>query len=1397
MRRLLRAIAFSVFFLFSIPNIFAQSNQTLANGGTTTAVNFAGTGCSYSWVNSNPSVGLPASGTGNISSFTAINTSNAPVTVTITATPVPTNYAYISNYFDGTVSVVNTITNTVAATIPVGVQPLAVTVNADGSRVYVANTSDHTISVINALTNQVVATIGGVYPEGLIVSPDGSKLFVANLGGTISVISTATNTIIAVITTSSNLYSLAISSDGAKLYAPNISSNSVFVINTTSYSVSSTITVGSQPDGIVLSPDNTKAYVANGSNTISVISTTGNTVTNTIDLSFSPGFICISPDGKELYVTDKNSDEVHIINTATNSVGATVAVTGSASGISISPDGKDVYVDNGNVQLNNNPNSNTVTVINTATNMVTATIPVGSHPVGFGDFISGGIGCNSSPVTFTITVNPAAVAPAITTGTASGTIFACVGTASASPDIQQFTVSGSNLTTGVTAIAPTGFEVSATAGSGYASSVMLNQSSGNLSSTTVYVRSAAGDEAGKISGNVVLSSPGAANQQIPVSGTVNALPIANAVPNQTVANGGTTTTVNFTGTGNNFTWTNDTPGIGLAASGTGNISSFTAVNTGSSPVTATITATPMNVGYAYISNYGDRTVSVINTQTNTVVESIPVGSQPQGVAVSPDGSRVYVTDQESSMVSVINTSTNAVIANINVDSSPAGIVVSLDGSKIYVTSSVFNNVDVISTVTNTILAKIPVGGLPNGIIISPDGSKVYVANGYTSDISVINTATNTVEINFSVGSGPTNLAITPDGKFIYVSNSGEYTAGNTVSVVSTATYQIVSTITVGFGPGGIAVSPDGSRVFVINDDNISVINTATNLVVATIAVGDRPVGVAFTSDGSSAYVTNEFSNNVSVINTSTNTVIATVGTEAPFSFGSFVSGGTSCPGSPTTFTITVNPTTTAPTITASTVTGNITACLGTASASPNIEQFTVSGSGLTANITAIVTTPLNFQISLNATSGFGSSLILPQTNGTVSNTIIYVRSAATAPAEEFASNVKLTSAGGAYQSVGIGYTIYAIPSVDAVISQTFANGAITSAINFSGTAATYNWVNDTPGIGLAASGTGNIPVFTAINSTQNPITATITVTPLNSTNCNGTPIIFTITVNPTALPSTLTATANLDPLTTIYGTSSSVESFTVSGTNISGGILVTPPPGFEVSTNGTAFNTTTTISGNGGISSATVYIRLAATTPVSLYSGNIVLSTANTNSVNVFMPAGTVTPAPLTITANNITKPLNAVNPPLTITYAGFVNNDGPAQLTAQPVVTTTALTQSPIGQYPITVSDAISPNYTFTYIPGILSIQPSISAIAIPNTFTPNGDGINDTWQIKYLEYYPKSTVNIFDRWGQKVFSSIGYPIPWDGTYKGAVLPTGTYYYIIDPKTGQAIFSGWLAIIR
>jgi gliding motility-associated-like protein len=86
---------------------------------------------------------------------------------------------------------------------------------------------------------------------------------------------------------------------------------------------------------------------------------------------------------------------------------------------------------------------------------------------------------------------------------------------------------------------------------------------------------------------------------------------------------------------------------------------------------------------------------------------------------------------------------------------------------------------------------------------------------------------------------------------------------------------------------------------------------------------------------------------------------------------------------------------------------------------------------------------------------------------------------------------------------------------------------------------------------------------------------------------------------------------------------------------------------------------------------------------------------------------------------------------------------------------------------------------------------------IVVVNTFTPNGDGINDTWEIPMLHTYPNCKVSVFSRYGTVVYNSVGYSKAWDGTYKQKQVPTGTYYYIIDLKNGKDKVSGSVTVIR
>ena len=84
-----------------------------------------------------------------------------------------------------------------------------------------------------------------------------------------------------------------------------------------------------------------------------------------------------------------------------------------------------------------------------------------------------------------------------------------------------------------------------------------------------------------------------------------------------------------------------------------------------------------------------------------------------------------------------------------------------------------------------------------------------------------------------------------------------------------------------------------------------------------------------------------------------------------------------------------------------------------------------------------------------------------------------------------------------------------------------------------------------------------------------------------------------------------------------------------------------------------------------------------------------------------------------------------------------------------------------------------------------------------IPNVFSPNSDGINDTWSIKYLETFVNATIRIFNRYGQEVFYAKQYNTPWDGRLNNADMPVGVYYFMIEPNNGRNRYTGSVTLLR
>jgi YVTN family beta-propeller protein len=201
-----------------------------------------------------------------------------------------------------------------------------------------------------------------------------------------------------------------------------------------------------------------------------------------------------------------------------------------------------------------------------------------------------------------------------------------------------------------------------------------------------------------------------------------------------------------------------------------------------------------------VANNVGNVVSVIDTATNTVTAAIIIGLTPElrannseGVAVSPDGSKLYVTNSNGDSVSIIDTATNKIINTWYVGREPKGIAVAPDGT-VFVTISGAHTVSVFGTVSGAVA----VGNDPTGVAVNPVGTKAYVTNSVDGTVSVIDTSNNTVTATVSVGNWPWGVAVTPDGKKVYVANE----ESNTIPIIDTATNTVVATM----GAGGLPIA---------------------------------------------------------------------------------------------------------------------------------------------------------------------------------------------------------------------------------------------------------------------------------------------------------------------------------------------------------------------------------------------------------------------------------------------------------------------------------------------------------------------------------------------------------------------------------------------------------------
>jgi YVTN family beta-propeller protein len=1065
------------------------SDQLVTAGESTADVMFTATSGThvFSWTNDTPGIGLSASGSGNIPSFTTANTGSTSIVASIKATPVSTAFAYIPNG-SNQVAVVNLSTNTFVSYIPVGINPYGVAMTPDAKEVYIANDGSDDVSVISTSSNTVIATIPvGSGPGGIVISPDGGKVYVANQNSnTISVISTGTHAVVNTIAVSTFPTGLAVNNDGSRVYVS--AGSNIAVVNTATNSQVAAIPIGSAfstPGGLAVSPDGTRVYAAisgPSDNAIAVIDATSNTLITKVSVGKNPFGIVVSPDGTKVYVTNTDSNTVSVISTFANTVSSSISTATFPYGVSINQDGSRLYVVN--------KGSGSVSVFNAKSNSFITSVSVGSLPVSLGNFVSAGSGCVGSAVTFKITVKP--FPPALVVSEISGAVSACVG--QVSNDKLQVTVSGSHLIAPVEIAAPVGFEVSSSENGSYAATLSLSPTGGSLVATVIYVRPISGASVGIISGDLQITSTDATTKQVKVSATINDLPAINALSDYVFSNGVATPIISFSGDANFFTWTNDNTSIGLSNGEGARIPSFTTINNGDDPTIGTVQVTPSSIGFAYIPDLSGN-VSVINTTTNQVVASILIGNSPRDIAISHDGTRVYVAGENSGGVTIIDTRINKVISNI-FGAGSAGIVVSPDDKYVYSCNNGSNTVSVIDAISLSIVTSITVGLSPTGIAVTPDGKYIYAANSQSGTVSVIRVSDFTIVKTVIVQSRPQSVIVSYSGDYVYVANEWS----GSVSVIDTKTNLVTATITnVGFADG-LAINADGSRLYVSNRSGncVYVINTTDFQKIATIPA-QYPGGISLSADGKTLMAIGKANGVVSVMSTMTNSLVTTIQVpDLSVSRGNFITKGTGCSGTPESFTITVKPIT----LSVTNTTGAIISCDASGTA-----QFDISGNKLLSAVT--VTAPSDFQIS-DTGNNFQQTLTLNPVSGSVVATI-FVKMASGAATGYHKGDVSIAATDVTTQYFSVYGTVSSRPTINAVSDKTFIGGTQTSAITFSSSdgAGTYAWTNDNTAIGLDENGTGNIPAFYPANGGNTPIMANVSAAPV----ANGYAYIATATYN--------------------------------------------------------------------------------------------------------------------------------------------------------------------------------------------------------------------------------------------------------------------------------------------
>jgi YVTN family beta-propeller protein len=298
---------------------------------------------------------------------------------------------------------------------------------------------------------------------------------------------------------------------------------------------------------------------------------------------------------------------------------------------------------------------------------------------------------------------------------------------------------------------------------------------------------------------------------------------------------------------------------------------------------------PVPAVRVFVTNESSGDLTVIDAGTNTVVATAPLGKRPRGIQAGPAGKFLYVAlsgspsappgvdektlpppDRSADGIGEVDARSYLVTRVIKAGNDPEQLAVSADGTRMYVANEDAGQVSVVDIPSGNVVATVKIGDEPEGVTIRPDGKVVYVTSEEDGAVFAIDTATNKVVKRIPVGARPRSIGFLPDNSRAYVSLEND----GAVAVIDAKAHRFLRLMQLpGQGntpkarPMGITVAKDGSVVYITSGrfGHLFFANPSSNEAPSSIEVGQRPWGVALSPDGKTAYTANGPSNDVSVV----------------------------------------------------------------------------------------------------------------------------------------------------------------------------------------------------------------------------------------------------------------------------------------------------------------------------------------------------------------------------------------------------------------------------------------------------------------------------------------------------------------------------------------------------